>query len=76
MSMTISAVRFRSSVTRCGVLARLIGRVGINQVCPVALAYHAGGAGKRAGFGDPAFDGGEAVAFYTRGKAILARWSA
>ncbi|HSG80219.1 MAG TPA: CoA-acylating methylmalonate-semialdehyde dehydrogenase [Acidimicrobiia bacterium] len=51
-----------------------VGMVGINVPIPVPMAYHSFGGWKASLFGESKVHGEEGVAFYTRGKAITARW--
>jgi malonate-semialdehyde dehydrogenase (acetylating)/methylmalonate-semialdehyde dehydrogenase len=51
-----------------------IGMVGINVPIPVPMAFHSFGGWKRSLFGDHHMHGPEGVRFYTRMKAITARW--
>ena len=51
-----------------------VGRVGINVPIPVPVAYHSFGGWKASLFGDTHMYGPEGVRFYTRAKAITARW--
>jgi malonate-semialdehyde dehydrogenase (acetylating)/methylmalonate-semialdehyde dehydrogenase len=51
-----------------------IGMVGINVPIPVPVAYHSFGGWKRSLFGDHHMHGMEGVRFYTKMKAITARW--
>jgi len=51
-----------------------IGMVGINVPIPVPVAYHSFGGWKRSLFGDHHMHGMEGVRFYTKQKAITARW--
>jgi malonate-semialdehyde dehydrogenase (acetylating)/methylmalonate-semialdehyde dehydrogenase len=51
-----------------------VGMVGINVPIPVPVAYHSFGGWKRSLFGDHAIYGPEGVRFYTRVKAVTARW--
>ncbi len=50
------------------------GMVGINVPIPVPMAYHSFGGWKRSLFGDVHMHGMEGVRFYTRLKAVTARW--
>lgn len=50
------------------------GMVGINVPVPVPMAFHSFGGWKRSLFGDHHMHGPEGVRFYTRMKAITARW--
>ena len=51
-----------------------VGMVGINVPIPVPVAYHSFGGWKRSLFGDHHMHGMEGVRFYTKMKAITARW--
>lgn len=51
-----------------------IGMVGVNVPIPVPVAYHSFGGWKRSLFGDHHIHGMEGVRFFTRLKAITARW--
>ncbi|HET6183100.1 MAG TPA: CoA-acylating methylmalonate-semialdehyde dehydrogenase [Acetobacteraceae bacterium] len=51
-----------------------IGMVGINVPIPVPMAFHSFGGWKNSLFGDHHIYGPEGVRFYTRYKAITARW--
>ncbi|NBB71377.1 MAG: CoA-acylating methylmalonate-semialdehyde dehydrogenase [Alphaproteobacteria bacterium] len=51
-----------------------VGMVGVNVPIPVPVAYHAFGGWKRSLFGDHHVHGMEGVRFYTRQKAVSARW--
>ena len=61
-----SARHFASSIQ--------VGMVGINVPIPVPVAYHSFGGWKRSLFGDHHMHGMEGVRFYTKMKAITARW--
>ncbi len=50
------------------------GMVGINVPIPVPVAYHSFGGWKQSLFGDLHVHGPEGVRFYTRQKAVTARW--
>ena len=50
------------------------GMVGVNVPIPVPMAFHSFGGWKRSLFGDMAVHGPEGVRFYTRIKAVTARW--
>jgi malonate-semialdehyde dehydrogenase (acetylating)/methylmalonate-semialdehyde dehydrogenase len=63
-----AARRFQSEVQ--------VGMVGINVPIPVPMAYYSFGGWKDSLFGDAHVHGAEGVKFYTRGKAITARWPA
>jgi len=51
-----------------------VGMVGINVPIPVPVAYHSFGGWKQSLFGDTHMHGHEGVKFYTKLKAITARW--
>ncbi|MDP0588578.1 MAG: CoA-acylating methylmalonate-semialdehyde dehydrogenase [Candidatus Endonucleobacter bathymodioli] len=51
-----------------------VGMVGINVPIPVPMAFHSFGGWKRSLFGPLHMHGTDAVRFYTRRKAITARW--
>jgi malonate-semialdehyde dehydrogenase (acetylating) / methylmalonate-semialdehyde dehydrogenase len=51
-----------------------VGMVGINVPIPVPMAYYSFGGWKASLFGDTHVYGTEGVHFYTRGKAVTARW--
>ncbi|MFP4635721.1 MAG: CoA-acylating methylmalonate-semialdehyde dehydrogenase [Nitriliruptoraceae bacterium] len=51
-----------------------VGMVGINVPIPVPMAYYSFGGWKDSLFGDTHVHGPEGVRFYTRGKAVTARW--
>ena len=51
-----------------------VGMVGIKVTIPVPVAYHSFGGWKASLFGDTHMYGPEGVRFYTRAKAITARW--
>ena len=51
-----------------------VGMVGINVPIPVPMAYFSFGGWKASLFGDHHVHGMEGVRFYTRAKAITARW--
>jgi malonate-semialdehyde dehydrogenase (acetylating)/methylmalonate-semialdehyde dehydrogenase len=51
-----------------------VGMVGINVPIPVPMAYYSFGGWKDSLFGDTHVHGAEGVKFYTRAKAITARW--
>jgi malonate-semialdehyde dehydrogenase (acetylating)/methylmalonate-semialdehyde dehydrogenase len=53
-----------------------IGMIGINVPIPVPMAFYSFGGWKDSLFGDHHIHGPEGVRFYTRGKAITARWPA
>jgi malonate-semialdehyde dehydrogenase (acetylating)/methylmalonate-semialdehyde dehydrogenase len=50
------------------------GMVGINVPIPVPVAYHSFGGWKNSLFGDTHAHGTEGVHFFTRAKAVTARW--
>ncbi|MBE2999915.1 CoA-acylating methylmalonate-semialdehyde dehydrogenase [Nocardiopsis sp. HNM0947] len=52
-----------------------VGMVGINVPIPVPMAYYSFGGWKQSLFGDSHVHGTEGVHFYTRTKAVTARWS-
>ena len=51
-----------------------VGMVGINVPIPVPMAYYSFGGWKDSLFGDSHAHGMEGVHFYTRTKAVTARW--
>jgi malonate-semialdehyde dehydrogenase (acetylating)/methylmalonate-semialdehyde dehydrogenase len=51
-----------------------IGMIGINVPIPVPMAFYSFGGWKDSLFGDHHIHGLEGIRFYTRGKAITARW--
>jgi malonate-semialdehyde dehydrogenase (acetylating)/methylmalonate-semialdehyde dehydrogenase len=51
-----------------------VGMVGVNVPVPVPMAYYSFGGWKDSLFGEHHMHGPEGVAFYTRGKAVTARW--
>ncbi len=51
-----------------------VGMVGINVPIPVPMAYYSFGGWKDSLFGDTHVHGAEGVKFYTRTKAVTARW--
>ncbi|CAM3836628.1 CoA-acylating methylmalonate-semialdehyde dehydrogenase [Parendozoicomonas haliclonae] len=51
-----------------------VGMVGINVPIPVPMAFHSFGGWKRSLFGPLHMHGPDGVRFYTRKKAITARW--
>ncbi|MBX9386820.1 CoA-acylating methylmalonate-semialdehyde dehydrogenase [Streptomonospora nanhaiensis] len=51
-----------------------VGMVGINVPIPVPMAYYSFGGWKDSLFGDSHMHGVEGVRFYTRTKAVTARW--
>lgn len=61
-----AARRFQSEVE--------VGMVGINVPIPVPMAYYSFGGWKNSLFGDTHAHGTEGVHFFTRGKAVTARW--
>ncbi|WP_241661369.1 CoA-acylating methylmalonate-semialdehyde dehydrogenase [Thermomonospora catenispora] len=61
-----AARRFQSEVE--------VGMVGINVPIPVPMAYYSFGGWKDSLFGDSHAHGMEGVHFYTRTKAVTARW--
>jgi malonate-semialdehyde dehydrogenase (acetylating)/methylmalonate-semialdehyde dehydrogenase len=61
-----SARRFQRSVT--------VGMIGINVPIPVPMAYYSFGGWKDSLFGDKHVHGVEGISFFTRAKAITARW--
>ncbi|WP_263081200.1 CoA-acylating methylmalonate-semialdehyde dehydrogenase [Endozoicomonas sp. Mp262] len=66
--------------TRDGRMARefaqriQVGMVGINVPVPVPMAFHSFGGWKRSLFGPLHMHGSDGVRFYTRMKAVTARW--
>jgi malonate-semialdehyde dehydrogenase (acetylating)/methylmalonate-semialdehyde dehydrogenase len=50
------------------------GMIGINVPIPVPMAFHSFGGWKRSLFGDHHMHGPEGIRFYTRYKAVTARW--
>jgi len=66
--------------TRSGRAARTfqedvdVGMLGINVPIPVPMAFYSFGGWKNSLFGDLHMHGMDGVRFYTRGKAITARW--
>lgn len=50
------------------------GMVGVNVAIPVPMAFYSFGGWKSSIFGDHHIHGPEGVRFYTRGKAVTARW--
>ncbi|MBB5157271.1 CoA-acylating methylmalonate-semialdehyde dehydrogenase [Saccharopolyspora phatthalungensis] len=52
-----------------------VGMVGINVPIPVPMAYYSFGGWKNSLFGDTHAHGMEGVHFFTRGKAVTARWA-
>jgi malonate-semialdehyde dehydrogenase (acetylating)/methylmalonate-semialdehyde dehydrogenase len=51
-----------------------VGMVGINVPIPVPMAFHSFGGWKDSLFGDTHVHGAEGVRFYSRAKAVTARW--
>jgi malonate-semialdehyde dehydrogenase (acetylating)/methylmalonate-semialdehyde dehydrogenase len=51
-----------------------VGMVGINVPIPVPVAYHSFGGWKDSLFGDAKAYGPAGINFYTREKAVTARW--
>ncbi|WP_207458873.1 CoA-acylating methylmalonate-semialdehyde dehydrogenase [Azospirillum sp. SYSU D00513] len=51
-----------------------VGMVGVNVPIPVPVAYHSFGGWKQSLFGDLHIHGPEGVRFYTKQKAVTARW--
>jgi malonate-semialdehyde dehydrogenase (acetylating)/methylmalonate-semialdehyde dehydrogenase len=51
-----------------------IGMVGINVPIPVPMAFYSFGGWRNSLFGDLHVHGMDGVRFYTRGKAVTARW--
>ncbi|MDQ4143863.1 MAG: CoA-acylating methylmalonate-semialdehyde dehydrogenase [Actinomycetota bacterium] len=51
-----------------------VGMVGINVPIPVPMAYYSFGGWKASLFGDAHIHGMDGVRFYTRAKAVTARW--
>lgn len=68
--------------TRSGAAARRferdveVGMVGVNVPIPVPMAFYSFGGWKSSLFGDLHVHGVEGVKFYTRTKAVTARWPA
>ncbi|WP_412503877.1 CoA-acylating methylmalonate-semialdehyde dehydrogenase [Shewanella indica] len=66
--------------TQSGELARdfchsvQVGMVGVNVPIPVPMAFHSFGGWKRSLFGPLHMHGPDGVRFYTRRKAVTARW--
>ncbi len=50
------------------------GMIGVNVPIPVPMAYHSFGGWKDSLFGDHHIHGPEGFRFYTRAKAVTARW--
>ena len=69
-----------SIYTRSGGIARKfthdvqVGMVGVNVPIPVPMAFHSFGGWKRSLFGANHMHGPEGVRFYTKRKAVTARW--
>ena len=67
--------------TRSGFAARRfqeeveVGMVGINVPIPVPMAFYSFGGWRNSLFGDLHVHGMDGVRFYTRGKAVTARWT-
>jgi malonate-semialdehyde dehydrogenase (acetylating)/methylmalonate-semialdehyde dehydrogenase len=51
-----------------------VGMIGVNVPIPVPMAYYSFGGWKDSLFGDSHVHGVEGVKFYTRAKAVTARW--
>jgi len=51
-----------------------VGMVGVNVPIPVPVAFHSFGGWKQSLFGDLHAYGPDSIRFYTKGKAITARW--
>jgi malonate-semialdehyde dehydrogenase (acetylating) / methylmalonate-semialdehyde dehydrogenase len=51
-----------------------VGMVGINVPIPVPVGYHSFGGWKASLFGDSHIYGPDGIRFYTRAKAVTARW--
>ena len=51
-----------------------VGMLGINVPIPVPMAFYSFGGWKNSLFGDLHVHGMDGVRFYTRGKAVTARW--
>ena len=51
-----------------------VGMIGINVPIPVPMAFYSFGGWKNSLFGDLHVHGMDGVRFYTRGKAVTARW--
>jgi malonate-semialdehyde dehydrogenase (acetylating)/methylmalonate-semialdehyde dehydrogenase len=51
-----------------------VGMVGVNVPIPVPMAFHSFGGWKRSLFGSNHMHGAEGVKFYTKRKAVTARW--
>jgi malonate-semialdehyde dehydrogenase (acetylating)/methylmalonate-semialdehyde dehydrogenase len=51
-----------------------VGMIGVNVPIPVPMAYYSFGGWKDSLFGDHHIHGEEGIRFYTRAKAITARW--
>src|SRR5262249_7670532 len=52
-----------------------VGMVGINVPIPVPMAFYSFGGWRNSLFGDLHVHGMDGVRFYTRGKAVTARWT-
>ncbi|MGI5200718.1 CoA-acylating methylmalonate-semialdehyde dehydrogenase [Spirillospora sp. CA-108201] len=53
-----------------------VGMIGVNVPIPVPMAFYSFGGWKASLFGDTHVHGAEGVRFYTRAKAVTARWPA
>jgi malonate-semialdehyde dehydrogenase (acetylating)/methylmalonate-semialdehyde dehydrogenase len=51
-----------------------VGMIGINVPIPVPMAYYSFGGWRNSLYGDLHVHGMDGVRFYTRGKAVTARW--
>src|ERR687885_1167650 len=51
-----------------------VGMIGVNVPIPVPMAFYSFGGWKDSLFGDHHIHGPEGIRFYTRGKAVTARW--
>ena len=51
-----------------------IGMLGVNVPIPVPMAFYSFGGWRNSLFGDLHVHGMDGVRFYTRGKAVTARW--
>jgi malonate-semialdehyde dehydrogenase (acetylating)/methylmalonate-semialdehyde dehydrogenase len=51
-----------------------VGMIGVNVPIPVPMAFYSFGGWKDSLFGDHHIHGPEGVRFYTRAKAVTARW--
>jgi malonate-semialdehyde dehydrogenase (acetylating)/methylmalonate-semialdehyde dehydrogenase len=66
--------------TRSGFAARKfqqdveVGMIGVNVPIPVPMAFYSFGGWRNSLFGDLHVHGMDGVRFYTRGKAVTARW--